>query len=83
MTLNLFLVLDPRISYSALLDEFEGDDDLMPFLEMAKDKLHAYYKTYYADKTTHSSFPSPSNVPVSVTNHDSKTLEACDCGKVT
>ncbi|KAI9507232.1 hypothetical protein F5148DRAFT_1276297 [Russula earlei] len=32
--------LDPRVSYSALLDEFEGDEDLAPFLKVAKNKLH-------------------------------------------
>lgn len=45
--LNAFLVLDPRISYSALSDEFEGDEDLVPFLEAAKTRLHTYYKTHY------------------------------------
>ncbi|KAI9461527.1 ribonuclease H-like domain-containing protein [Russula earlei] len=32
--------LDPHISYSALLDKFEGDEDLAPFLKVAKNKLH-------------------------------------------
>ncbi|KAI9513529.1 hypothetical protein F5148DRAFT_969355, partial [Russula earlei] len=36
--------LDPCISYSALLDEFEGNEDLAPFLKVAKNKLHVYYK---------------------------------------
>jgi hypothetical protein len=53
--------LDPRISYSALLDEFEGDEDLAPFLEAAKNKLHVYYKTRYTNKAA--PFPPPSNTP--------------------
>ncbi|KAI9437123.1 hypothetical protein F5148DRAFT_953123, partial [Russula earlei] len=52
-------LLDPCISYSALLDEFEGDEDLAPFLEVAKNKLHVYYKTHYANKIA--PCPSPSN----------------------
>jgi hypothetical protein len=52
------LVLDPRISYSALSDEFEGDEDLAPFLEVAKNKLHVYYKTHYANKTAPRPLPS-------------------------
>lgn len=39
--------MDPRISYSTLVDEFEGDDDLVTFLEAAKTQLHTYYKTHY------------------------------------
>jgi hypothetical protein len=38
--LNLLTVLDPQISYSALSDEFEEDEDLAPFLETAKNRLH-------------------------------------------
>jgi hypothetical protein len=59
--LNLHLVLDPCISYSVLLDEFEGDEDLVPFLEEEKNELHIYYKTQYADNIKMSSYSSPSN----------------------
>ena len=64
--LKPLLVLDPRISYSALLDEFEGDDDLLPFLEVAKNKLHIYYKTHYANKTA--PCPSQSNTSSQTTS---------------
>jgi hypothetical protein len=50
--------LDPRISYSALSDEFEGDEDLAPFLEAAKSQLHTYFKTYYVK--ANNTVPSPS-----------------------
>jgi hypothetical protein len=55
--LNLLTVLDPRISYSALSDEFEEDEDLAPFLETAKNRLHTYYKRYYVNPTN--TAPSP------------------------
>lgn len=64
--LNLHLVLDPHISYSALYGEFKGDQDLEPFLEAAKHKLHLYYKTRYANKTA--LCPSPSNISSQTTS---------------
>ena len=71
-TLNTLLVLDPRISYLALLDEFEDDDDLAPFLETAKNKLHTYYKTCYANKTT------PSEPPASSSNKSGQDASLLD-----
>ena len=53
------LVLDPRMSYSALKDEFENDIELSSHLEMSKDDLHAHYKDHYAPQaSTPSSQPS-------------------------
>jgi hAT family C-terminal dimerisation region len=56
--LTPLLVLDPSISYSALSEEFEDDEDLAPFLEAAKNKLHVYYKSRYIKKPA--PFPAPS-----------------------
>jgi hypothetical protein len=47
--------------YSALLDEFEDDKDLAPFLDAAKNQLHTYYKTHYANTNNMAPRPSPSN----------------------
>jgi hypothetical protein len=53
------LVLDPRISSSALKDEFENDIELSSHLEISKDDLHAHYKDHYAPSTP--SLPQPSS----------------------
>jgi hypothetical protein len=60
LMLNVCLVLDPRISYSALFEEFEGDGDLAPFLQSSKDRLHTFYTTYYANKSALIHSPDPS-----------------------
>lgn len=70
--LKQLLVLDPRISYLALLDEFEGDGDLAPFLEVAKNNLHMYYKAHYANKIA--PHPLPSNKP-----HACQTASTLNC----
>lgn len=51
------IVLDPRISYSALKDEFENDIDLSSHLEISKDDLHKHYQNHYAPPP-----PSPSQL---------------------
>lgn len=58
---NHAAVLDPRISYSALKDEFDDDLDLSSHLEVAKDDLHMYFKENYITTTT----PSLSTTPQS------------------
>ena len=42
------VVLDPRMSYAALKDEFEDDIELSSHLEISKDDLHKHYKDHYA-----------------------------------
>src|SRR5277367_6725994 len=44
---SLFAVLDPRISYEAMKDEFKNDSELAIHLEMAKADLQAYFKDNY------------------------------------
>ena len=44
---SLFAVLDPRISYDAMKDEFEDDPDLSVHLETAKADLQEYFKVNY------------------------------------
>jgi hypothetical protein len=51
--------LDPRISYSALKDEFADDDDLSSYLESSKSNLQAYFKEKYPR-------PSPESSPLSL-----------------
>lgn len=52
-----YLVLDPRISYSALKDEFENDAELSTHLEITKDDLREYYKAKYEVQMAPSSTP--------------------------
>jgi len=52
------IVLDPRMSYSALNDEFKNDTDLSGHLETLKENLHTHYKDFYAP-------PPPSSQPSS------------------
>ena len=54
--INLPAVLDPRISYAALKDEFADDDDLSGYLEYTKSKLQSHFKQNYPR-------PSPSTQP--------------------
>jgi len=44
---SLFAVLDPRISYEAMKDEFKNDSDLAIHLETAKADLQEYFKGNY------------------------------------
>ena len=45
--LFLLLVLDPRISYTALKDEYQDDPDLSVHLETAKVDLQKYFNENY------------------------------------
>ena len=44
---DFFTVLDPRISYTTLKEEFKDDSDLLADLERAKGMLQAYFKEKY------------------------------------
>jgi hypothetical protein len=44
----VLLVLDPRISYEGLKQDYESDTTLLQSLEDAKDELYTEYATYYA-----------------------------------
>ena len=46
--LNSYLVLDPRISYAALKDEFNDDAALTADLEASKIELESYFNDNYA-----------------------------------
>lgn len=64
----IFIVLDPRISYAALKDEFADDHDLSNHLENAKEELLVYFKTKYSSPSTEgtlSAAPSLSSIPSS------------------
>jgi hypothetical protein len=56
------IVLDPRMSYSALKDEFENDIDLSSHLEISKDDLHKHYKDHYAPAPPSLSQPSQPSI---------------------
>lgn len=40
-------VLDPRISYDGMKEDYEDDSSLGEYLETAKTDLHDYYQTHY------------------------------------
>lgn len=63
-------VLDPRISYTALKDEFADDLDLADHLEDAKTKLQTYFKQHYpqANSSLSATGPSLSSVPSTSTS---------------
>lgn len=44
----MHIVLDPRISYDVLKDDYSDDWDLADHLEKSKDRLQHYYDTLYA-----------------------------------
>ncbi len=46
------VVLDPRISYEGMHDDYADDESLLEYLEEAKSSLHQHYQKYYANKTT-------------------------------
>jgi hypothetical protein len=62
LLLTNFIVLDPRISYSALKDEFEDDIGLSSHLEIVKDDLQNHYKTHYAPAPPSLSKPSQPSI---------------------
>jgi hypothetical protein len=43
-----FSVLDPRISYEGVLQDYADDPDLLAYLESAKDLLRAHFNKHYA-----------------------------------
>jgi hypothetical protein len=44
----VWLVLDPRISYEGLKQDYESDTSLLQSLEDTKDELYTEYATHYA-----------------------------------
>jgi len=56
-------VLDPRISYTMLLEDYKDDPDLHAALEVAKANLETHFDIYYNTPTdsAHSSGTSPDN----------------------
>jgi hypothetical protein len=46
----LVTVLDPRISYEGLRDDFARDEDLMLDLDSSKDALNEYFQVNYANQ---------------------------------
>ena len=69
------IVLDPRMSYEGLRDDYEDDDDLLAYLEDAKKALHKHFedqylkspRSYARDPTTNSA-PTPSESTSSSTS---------------
>ena len=43
-------MLDPRISYEGVKEDYASDPDLLTYLESAKESLQDYYKTDYANR---------------------------------
>lgn len=51
LTCHIFLaVLDPRISYEGVRDDYASDPDLAAYLEVAKCQLHDHYDSHYAGR---------------------------------
>jgi hypothetical protein len=47
-------VLDPRISYEGVLEDYAHDPELLAYLESAKLSLHAHYTKHYVNRRAHS-----------------------------
>jgi hypothetical protein len=52
---NTSLVLDPRISYEGLKQDYESDPTLLQSLDEAKDDLYTEYTTHYAKNPSQAS----------------------------
>jgi hypothetical protein len=55
-----FLVLDPRISYEGVCEDYANDQDLLEYLESSKLLLHTHYIQHYsshADSLSQSTNP--------------------------
>ncbi len=50
LLINCLLVLDPRISYEGMRDDYTGDHLLANYLEDAKRDLYNHYNTHYANR---------------------------------
>jgi hypothetical protein len=48
-SLTFLLVLDPRIMYKGLKEEYSNDEDLLQYLENAKTQLQDHYHNHYAN----------------------------------
>ena len=66
-----FIVLDPRISYEGLKEDFVDDVDLLSSLDITKSMLHDHFKNAYV--TVQASDPRLSAVEVSVSTTGSTT----------
>jgi hypothetical protein len=49
---DIFIVLDPRINYKALLDDHGEDQEQLDFIEERKRDLESHYSLYYAGKVS-------------------------------
>ena len=82
--LNSTLVLDPRISYTALKDKFNDDPALAADLEASKSKLETYFKDNYMPQwpiplsamASTSSICSDSSAPTSSSKSPQKNFTA-------
>ena len=45
-----FLVLDPRISYDRICEDYADDQDLLIYLESTKSMLHIHYIEHYSSR---------------------------------
>ena len=50
-----YLVLDPRINYKVLLEDYQDDQDLVDYLESSVLDLRTHYQRHYQASTTHDS----------------------------
>ena len=48
----IFSVLDPRITYEGVKEDYASDIDLLTYLESAKQSLQDYYQINYANRNT-------------------------------
>ena len=60
-----FLVLDPRISYEGVCEDYANDPSLLGYLESSKALLHAHYIQHYSSRTN--SLSKPTTNPVQST----------------
>ena len=69
---SLYLVLDPRIGYTGLVADCEGDVTSLWELEQAKDNLEDYFCARYCTSASRPSTPHPLSSPATLLSaHDS------------
>jgi hypothetical protein len=73
---NFLSVLDPRISYAGLRNDYADDPDLVATAVLAKSSLQTHFEIYYAqpemDTTSSAATTAPDNVWSPVKNFTSR-----------
>jgi hypothetical protein len=78
-------VLDPRISYAGLRNDYTDDPDLVATAELAKSSLQTHFEIYYAqpemDATSSAATTAPDNIRSPVKNFTSRYVKQSGINK--